>query len=328
MQITDFTNFLDDHGIYYKSAQNSIVLRTCPHCNSSKDKVWLFKDRKEDSGPFFGRCMKCEAKINSYSYLIDMGIDRSAVSTLHGRMQSDGLRLQVAPLDWFNAKAPEAKADFENGPIIPVDISAFVAVDTIPDHPASLYAIKRGWTPAQRSDILIDYFSSAVVFVARYEGQVVGFQRRYLNPIDPSRKTMSSLGFQKRRFVIEYPNDGDICVCEGPFSALSACHFGYHAICTFGSNVGEQQLQRIASLAEQTGKGVAVAFDIDSAGRKGYRNIRYVMKSKEIFSYRIKPELGNDLNDSFMAGKGAVVIPVEYEDISIPMLSLPFKEFA
>ena len=269
--------------------------------------------------------MKCGENTNSYAYLIALGVDKNTVDALHGR-NFDGFNLQMMPpLDLFGDKYPVVIQD-ELKPIEPIDISAFVKVQDIRQHPAAQYAIKRGWTETQSNDILIDYFSSAVVFVVRYNDEVVGFQKRFVTPCNPKMKTMSSRNFQKRRFVIEYPNDGDICVVEGPFSALSAWHFGYHAICTFGSNVGELQLDRIGLLAKNTGKKVAIGFDLDSAGRKGYLQIRNTMFWRGVSTYRVKPEQGNDLNDSFLAQKGVITMEGESDSV-LDSINLPFKGF-
>jgi hypothetical protein len=200
----------------------------------------------------------------------------------------------------------------------------FCPVGQFPEHPAAKYAIKRGWTPDQTQNILLDYMGSSVVFVVRDGGRVVGFQKRFLNPRDPSLKTLSSRGFQKRKYVLEYPNKGDICVCEGPFTALAAWHYGYHGICTFGSNVGEEQIEKIAKLAQEGRRKVAVAFDLDDSGYKGYRRVSLSLLWRDIETYRVRPERGNDLNDSWMAGSGIVRLPEDNEDVSIPGLGLSF----
>jgi hypothetical protein len=325
MTLDDFLDFLSANGIPYKTTHQSIVLSGCPSCNSDKDKVWLFKSRKGDAGSFAGQCMKCEHKINSFSFLIEQGFDREVVTKLHGFGRTE-LDLRILPaLDIFGANEPvEQKVEQE---VRPVEISAFVKLTDIPNHPASWYALKRGWTKAQMDDILIDYFTSAVVFVVRDGDKVVGFQKRFIQPFDPKFKTMSSQGFLKRKYVIEYPNNGDVCVCEGPFTALSAWHFGFHAICTFGSNVGEEQIDKIWQVAESTGKQVAIAFDLDAAGKKGYLRIRNAMFYRDIATYRIRPESGNDLNDSWEKGKKYIVIPADQTDSVLDRLSLPFASF-
>jgi len=326
MTLEEFTDFLNANGVSHKITYQSIVLSDCPHCGSQKDKIYLFKSRKTDSGPFFGKCMKCETKTNSYALLLHLGFAKDIVSALHGRMADGVATLRIMPsLDLFGDRKPAVALEASQ-PIEPVDISMFIPIPEIMQHPVAQYAINRGWTEFQTKDMLVDYFSSAVVFVVREGDKVVGYQRRFIRPVDPKFKTMSSKGFLKRRFVMEFPNKGDICIAEGPFTALSAWHYGYHAICTFGSNVGDSQLDRISDLALTTSKNVAIAFDLDDAGRKGYRKIRNAMYWRGVEAYRIKPEYGNDLNDSFLAKKGVTVIK-EDEDLVLDAINLPFSCF-
>jgi len=55
--------------------------------------------------------------------------------------------------------------------------------------------------------------------------------------------------------------------------------------------------------------------------------VRSRMFEKGVSVYRVKAEEGNDLNDSWKVGKGVIVLD-DYADSSIPLLDLPFKEFA
>ena len=324
MTLDDFLDFLAENGISFKTTYNSIVLNDCPHCNAVAEKVWLYKDRRNESGPFFGKCMKCDEKMNSRSYLIALGYPRTMVDNLHGAF-TEGFKLDArTAIDDLTA-IPELQ--IAEQPVEDLDISMFLPLPEVSTSEAALYAIKRGWTDKQKDDILIDYYGNAVVFIVRYEGKVVGYQRRLVHPFDPKLKTLSSQNFQKRRFVLEFPNDGDICVVEGPFTALSAWHYGYYAICTFGSNVGEQQIDTIANLAQTKKKDVAIGFDLDSAGKKGYCRIRAAMTFRKLGSYRVRPEYGNDLNDSWMAGKSVLSIMTMDVDQSIPELDLPFASF-
>jgi len=325
MQLDEFLDFLTSNDIPFKTTHGSIVLNNCPHCNSSKEKVWLYKDRRNESGPFFGSCMKCSEKVNSRSYLIGLGYPKSMVDALHGPA-ADNWQLSVAAIDILGDQTV-SKVLVEDKEVVEPDISMFLPLDAVKSSDAAKYAIKRGWTENQAESVLIDYYGNAVVFIVRHEGQVVGYQRRFVTPFNPKMKVMSSQDFQKRRFVLEFPNDGDICVTEGPFTALSAWHFGYHAICTFGSNVGEKQIDRMAQLAETHNKKVAVGFDLDSAGKKGYSRIRAAMNFRKIESYRVRPEYGNDLNDSWIAGRGIIVLTPKDEDNTMPMLDLPFEAF-
>jgi hypothetical protein len=326
MTLDDFIDFLISNSVPHKTTYQSIILSNCPGCGTSKDKIYLFKERLGDHGPFHGKCMKCDEKINSHKYLTYIGFSREVVNALHGNVIDDFKIGMMPMLDIFGKNEEKLPNISEPAPEVEdVDISNFVKITDYPNHPASLYAKRRGWSDTQADDILIDYYSMAVVFVIRENGKVVGFQRRFINPVDPADKVRSSRGFQKRRFVIEYPNQGDICVCEGPFTGLSAWHFGYHAIVTFGANVGELQLDKMSEIANKSGKNVAIAFDLDDAGRKGYLRIRNTMFWRDIASYRVKPEQGNDLNDSHTSGKGVIVVPES--DAVLDAIKLPFKEF-
>jgi hypothetical protein len=329
MDLDSFIDFLDNNNIPYKTTFQSIILSGCPNCGPAKEKIYLFKDRRDDIGPFFGQCMKCSTSINSKTYLYELGLDRRAIDDLHGRVLDEDIRSIVMPhLDLkekFSRTDKNEKTDIEPEE---VDTSMFFSILDHPKHEASLYAKKRGWTEAQANCVFIDYYVSAVVFVVNNNGKTVGYQRRMLHPFDPNMKTISSTGFQKRRFILEFPNDGDICVCEGPFTALSAWHYGFHAVCTFGSNVGEKQLDAISMLSRTKNKSVAVAFDEDSSGRKGHHKIKSRLFWDDTPYYRIKPEAGNDLNDSWMSGKKYEVVSNEDEWHWMPSLyQMPFKSF-
>ena len=320
MTLDDLVDFLSGNDIQHYTTSGSIVLSSCPECGSENNKVWLYKDRSDESKPFFGKCMKCSKNWNSFSYLIAIGIEPSLVKHLHGTMEN-GLSLgMISSLDIF-AEKPKEVEQIES--IAEIDVSLFASVDEMPNHSASLYAKKRGWTKRFSDSILIDQYSNAVVFVVKKQGKVIGIQRRFVAPRDPKMKTMSSPGFPKRSAVMEFPNEGDVCVCEGPFSALSANHLGYHGICTFGCNVGEEQLDIIANVAESNGKKVYVGFDLDEAGEKGFTRIANTFKWRDIPVFKVKPEYGNDLNDSVMAGKGMVVDDNQI-DLSIPYITMPF----
>lgn len=322
MTLDEFIEFLETHGVSHHTTTGSIIISECPSCGSSKDKIWLYKDRPHENGPFFGKCMKCDEKWNSRSLLLALGIDSGEVRALHGIYEDFNLSIMPV-IDLFGTKAEKVI----EAPETPhCDVSMFLPVDAVSKCEAAQYAVRRGFTPVQNNDVLIDYYTQSVVFVVRDGDKIVGYQRRFVHPIDPKMKTMSSPGFQKRNFVMSFPNDGDICVCEGPFTALSAWHFGYYGICTFGSNVGERQIDVISNIAAKAGKSVAVAFDNDKSGRKGFARVSSALKWRNIQAYRIRPETGNDLNDSWLAKTGVKVITTEMEDFSIPDLDILGEE--
>jgi len=322
MLLDDFMAFCDANEIQYDTTATALIFYEAPCCGDAK-KLYLYKDEKEtvnDDKPLFGKCHKCDIPWNSRSFLLELGYEHKDVDKLHSGGDLNDFDIGSVPAMRLNLAVKDTAPVYEK-PVV-FDLTPFSKLPEVPNHPASLYAIKRGWTEAQVDDILIDTMGNSVVYVCREAGRVVGFQRRWLKPSNPKQKTKSAPGFKKTQHVIRYPNSGDLMVCEGPATALSAWHYGYDAICTFGSGVSERQLKIIGDLAESAGKRVAVAFDLDKAGRKGYQAIRLAMYWRKIYSYRVKPEHGNDLNDSWMAGKGLVVVPVDEDDVTIPDLGL------
>lgn len=331
MKVDDFISYLDVNDVEYTTNDQSIILTEAPCCGGYR-KIYLFKEEHQDK-PLFGKCMKCDTGWNSASYLRELGHDNAAIDVLHGTADLGAVELAVGTaigFDLMRADRPEAEEEVLKN----YEISDFYKVPELPDHEASVYAKTRGWVARFADDILIDIFASAVVFICREGDRVVGYQRRFLNPPRPDMKAKSVAGFKKTQHIIEYPNDGDIVICEGPFTALSAWHYGYHGICTFGAGVTERQIELVAALAKRTGKAVGVAFDLDKAGRKGLRIIRTGMHWHGIPTFRVRPAAAegmingklkplNDLNDAWLAGAGITVITADKDDITIPELDIP-----
>lgn len=319
MKPDEFIAFLNENGIKHTINSQSIILEESPCCNSHK-KIYLY--REENRGkPLFGKCMKCDTSWSSWSYLREIGIDIKTIDALHGTANLNTASLGLAPIGIDLVAVAPKKAEIRQEQIY--DISLYYKVTDLPDSAMSKYAIKRGWTPAQSEDILVDMFSQAVVFVCRENGKVVGTQHRYLKPPFPNMKVKSAPGFKKTQHILQFPNNGDILVCEGPFTALAAWHYGYHGVCTFGSSVSQRQIDLIASLAKTTGKKVGVAFDKDSAGKKGSKLVRLGMHWQSISTFQVFPEYGNDLNDSWMAKKGIIIKESDKDDITVPDLYTP-----
>lgn len=318
MQVEDFLMFLEVNDVGHSTNGKSIILLEAPCCGGH-NKIYLHKNDSEPGAPFFGKCMKCETSWNSRSYLVETGFEHEKVDHLHGGvMNLEKFELMAMPV--LELLVPLRKEEAEE----PVYFSAdsFYPISEIPDNEAALYAKKRGWTPSQEDTVMVDVHTNSVVFVVRDGDAVVGWQKRFLRPPNPHMKTQSAPGFRKTRFIMEFPGNGDILICEGPFTALSAWHFGYHGVCTFGAAVSEHQVRLIAELAQKTGKRVGTAFDLDKAGKKGYRTVRMGMHWLGVPTFRVCPETGNDLNDSWMAGKGVIELSAADDDVMIPDLEI------
>jgi hypothetical protein len=323
VQLDEFIDFLNLSGVEFYTTDRSIVLKEAPCCGEH-DKVWLLKDsNKGGAGAFYGKCMKCDTEWSSRDYLIESGIEQSTVEALHGIKNFEGFQLSTLPALDIGVKSKEYRPPAEEQEA-PKDfnISAFFKVSDFPDHEAARYAVGRGWVPAWEDAVMVDIMANAAVFICREGANVVGYQKRFLHPSDPKKKTKSVSGFRKTQHVILFPGAGDLMVCEGPFNALSAWHYGYFGVCTFGASVSERQIELITEIAQREGKSVGIAFDLDSAGKKGYRRLRLSLFWRKIQAYRVKPEVGNDLNESWQKGKGIVVTPPGEDDITVPDLDI------
>lgn len=315
MDLDDFKEFLEEYGIEYYEAGQSLCLKECPACGSSRFKVLLRVhnvDLDEDDGVFFGRCQRgsCEEGYSSIKYLLRMGVPKHEVLTLHGRdpiaalenFANPGLKPKKDELAFTGLESNNSTPKEEPEKVI--SISEFHKISAWPNYPASLYAIKRGVTEHFYDEILVDVDVNAVVFICRNaNGDPIGYQKRFVKPTNPDMKTQTSAGWSKTKHILNYPNDGDILICEGPFTAVSAWSYGFHAVCTFGSHVSNQQIEQIIEIAEKTGKEIGVAAENDKAGLKAYKAVRSHMYWKDRKIFRVYPETGKDLNDSWQAGK-------------------------
>lgn len=319
MDLEEFLGFLDTNGVEYHTTDRSIVFRESPCCGRA-DKIYFFKDSNDNgNGAFHGKCLKCDTQWNSRSYLTEMGVDTGAITALHGIENLDTFALSTLPIldTGVNSKEHQVALIPEEPPK-EFSTSGFFEVSDWPDHEAAKYAVSRGWTPEWKGALMIDIMANAVVFVCTEAGKIIGYQKRFVKPLDPKKKTKSVAGWRKTRHVMVFPGNGDITVCEGPFNALSAWHYGRYGIATFGSSVSERQVDMIAEIAKREGKDVGIAFDLDRAGRKGYRRLRLSLYWRGVTAYSVKPESGNDLNDSWKAGKGIIVTPPGTDDVTIP----------
>jgi len=311
MELVDFTNALDELGLAWKEAGSSLVVQDCPACGDRRWKVHLRLEREEDDGPFFGRCYagNCQENYSSIKFLLGHEMEFSEVMTLHGLEPTSSLRgMSVISIEESLAEAaknPVAKKTVEIDTTKDVDISKFFKLSDWPEHPATQYALSRGAMPSFDS-VMIDPVTNAVVFIVREDNRVAGYQRRFVNPVSADRKTKSSFGFQKTQHLLHFPRENaKIVVCEGPFTAIAAWHYGYYAVCTFGSGVSETQLKLIADLSEKLKQPVGVGFDLDEAGQHGMALIRSGMFWKDQEIFRVVADLpgekivGFDLSDAF-----------------------------
>jgi hypothetical protein len=325
--IKNFKAALDRLGTSYTESGSSLKIQDCPACGSSNYKVHMRIDDEECNqreGMLFGRCYagKCQENFSSIKYLTMSGIERAAAMRLHGKDPYD--------FSWAdnNIDNVEVAAEIRKPKLKEiVDISKFVQYASWPKHPASVYAVSRGAVPEMARIIQIDPIINAVVFVVYdSEGDPIGYQKRFLKPLDPKFKTQTSSGFSKSSNILVFPKAGaKLVVCEGPFTALAAYRYGYTGICTFGAGVSSIQLDQILEIAKKSGTDIGLCFDLDDAGRKGFEIIRSYLHSKGRSIFRVKINgsglaHGFDLNDAWKSGLTVTEEVPEWAGPAIPDL--------
>lgn len=327
--LEEFELALDEIGVKHHRIGRSLVIQDCPACGSNSFKVHLRMEEDESAKVLFGRCYagRCQENYSSFKYLLLSDVDYGEVARVHGRdplAALGGLSPDVDELMGMVSKEPvPAPMPDPNQETEECDISKFFKLADWPDHPAGQYAISRG-AALEHESVMIDPESNAVVFVVRDGRKLAGYQKRFVQPVAPHLKTKSSFGFEKTKNILCFPRDNaKILVCEGPFTAIAAWHFGYYAVCTFGSAVSNEQLKKIAELAEKLQQPVGVAFDLDEAGQKGFQRVRSGMfwQDREIFKVVVDaPDLPEkyDLSDALKDGYKVKEVVTPWNGPAVP----------
>ena len=303
----DFKDFVLNLGIPVKETSTALLLGLCPSCGTSKFKVSLVTATAETHGVLLGSCFSgsCGTGFSSRSYLRMLDVPAAEIDALHGVDPNEAIRRLDANYQDRHDRAPPTPEEVERADVAEY-ISSLTEISAALDTSVAQYAIKRGVKPEHYPLVKLDLNYPAVVFLVKSGQEVIGYQRRYLEPLWGFLKTQTSKGFKKSENVIHYNRPySDIAVCEGPFSAIAATSFGYSAVCTFGAGISQVQLDLVYSMIKSKGmKKVFLAFDLDSAGDKGTDRMFKYFAVKGIEVWKLTPEVGTDLNDALVAGKG------------------------
>lgn len=323
-ELQAFKDKLTELGIQTYESGVSLAVQHCPKCGRSKFKV-LFRIVGIKSAPFFGRCQSgsCQQNYSSISYLVALGLDRGQALAAHG-MNPDQI-LQDLSHENNNEDIEKiiiSPYKTEEDLIIENDVSGFYNIESCLDSAVAKYALKRGYNSEFSNIIKADIKNDAIVFIVRdKDNSVLGYQRRYINPIDPKRKTKTSRGFSKTSKLLEFPNNSKkIVICEGPFTALSAWHFGYYGVCSFGSGISLEQLEYIQEI--NTHNEILVAIENDEAGLSFFKKISYFFYWKDINVLSIHGNCG-DLNDVWMNNQTPIITENGNNNPAIPDLGIP-----
>lgn len=291
----------DHFGVGYKLTTRSIVCETCPSCGK-KDKVWLFKpDERKHSYRTGGQCWSCGVKYSAYTYFVECGFEPDEVrKQLNiGLKAGADINADLWQIPDFGV-SPEAITETQSFTEAEIP-ETFVRPQYWPTHPASRYARKRGVIKPIDDFVFIDPIKNAIAFPVIYQGQLAGFQRRYVEPSNPKIKTRTDPGVpRKSSLIVLGEESAPICVVEGPFDAVSAAWLGWQGVCTMGCVVTKEQAQSIAMMALDTSDSpfVYIGYDKDTEGEKGARELARLLDLYGIRFSRVYPKEGKDLNAS------------------------------
>jgi hypothetical protein len=198
------------------------------------------------------------------------------------------------------------------------DGSQFIGLKAIPNNPITKYAVSRGVNLEAHGGVIKACMdTNAVVFLC---GEV-GWQKRFIKPNNPKVKTLTMPGFDAHDNIIVLENGSkDVWICEGPFTAVAAWNYGFTGICTFGAGISSQQLEKIKEISLDKGIKIGICFDMDEAGDKGVNKILKFFYGYDDMIYRVVPEEGNDLSESWEKSKKYNILDVKSKDPSVPEL--------
>jgi hypothetical protein len=329
VNLEDIKALIQSQGIRCRESSTALTLNHCPACGTHKFKV-AFALKTLDRG-FLGKCFrgKCQEGFSIYKYLLMAGVPRKEIELITGTNPEVMLEAMSVSNDIFSSGLVKnhIELDTEDPPSVSEVakiVDGFIKLSAWPDHPATRYALSRGVDLVRDSAYTrINPIANSVVFLCNNEkGECIGFQERYLEPPYPDMKTKTLSGFDAHSNIMYFDGSGDIAICEGPFTAIAALNMGFAAITTFGSGVSMQQMKAMERMAKAKNKHLAIAFDMDDAGRKGSDRMERLFAINETPYYIIEPEVGNDLSDSWAAGGSFKIVNNRIENAYIPQIQL------
>jgi len=166
----------------------------------------------------------------------------------------------------------------------------------ITEESRELYSL--GFDPAHRRG---SYTGPAVVIPHFFDGALVGYQERWLDPERPKDipKYTNSRNFPKGETLFGFDiaignNSSPVVVVESAFTAIYVNQVGLPAVATFGAQVTDYQIHLLKSFSW----GATLSFDNDSAGQGACSLVAERLR-KTIPIHIVDPPEGDkaDLND-------------------------------
>jgi hypothetical protein len=266
---------LDRKGISYRENRQSFIF-DCPKCG----KEGHFYVRKRDGGSI---CFKCGEKYGwrglvSAIYKCSF---RKADEIFFGIDSGGGGESGVDTIDPSlldgdqEAREPEITKISLGPDFVPIERSSR----------GVSYLLSRGVSdPRQMIDFDLRYHGAmdAVVFPVKRAGMVYGWQARRIDPKDGELRLVSSKGFSKSRFLLNWDrarHKPSVFVVEGPFDCLKVDVPGIGAVSSFGKQLSLDQVRMIASMECDR---IYVGLDPDAADEVSVVSDRFLLR-KQVF---------------------------------------------
>jgi hypothetical protein len=271
---------LERIGVNFYATKKSFVT-DCPSCGK-EEHTYI---RKGDGRTI---CFKCGRKWSILFLIARLtGTDeRGAYEFFYGVGAGDEL-LKPLDLDIFFGQKDTGEID----PPFPITMGLdFIGIERSPD--AVSYVVSRGITDPDTIfayDLRYHYLMNAVIFPVKKDGVTYGWQARRIAPKEGELRLISSTGFNKSDFLLNYDRARHaerIIITEGPFDCMKVDVFGMGAVCSFGKQISQSQIKQIL---EARSECVYVGLDPD-AFLEMYDVVSRLGSNKKVF--RILPPSG------------------------------------
>lgn len=281
---------LNEAGVVIKTTKRSVVC-DCPECGGSF-KLYILKTTGQN------KCMKCgERKSPAALVSVLTGISYA---------EAKGLIYEGAPVDLSKDLVVDFSVDNEEE-----DLTQVEAVEQLKAHridplfvdpigtPGEEYLRSRGITDKaliKRHDIRYSATMHAVVFIIKDQhGVPVGTQARFINPLNPNLRMITSEGLEKGKVLYNYRAsdcEDAVITTEGPFDCLKCDVPGHTSVATLGKGISPHQIDM---LLKCKAKRVYIALDRDAA--KEASDLAMALVEHKLVYRMLPPEHRQDFGD-------------------------------
>jgi hypothetical protein len=277
--------FLDKHGVHYHENKRAYVIACLSPACAKEDHCYLWKS---DGGAICFRCGRKWRWKRVVAAIANCPIEE-AHQAFFGRGAGGELEkpLEIDQLFGIIDEDEEQEEVF-NEPVVvmgPDFVEAYWSAGAIP------YLASRGLIAEdiEHFDIRYHALMDAVVFPVKRNGIIYGWQARRVAPKEEELRLISSTGFKKGKFLLNYDRAkffDRVVLVEGPFDCVKADlkgAKGVTGIASFGKNVSQDQIKLILDLPA---KHIFLGLDPD-ASEEVYEVLRRIGTGKTV--YRVWP---------------------------------------